>query len=110
LFSGTTIFDEPHHLALELLAAKALADNNAERAFELSDRRCRIRPTPQPHCYLLRAEASFRLGQKSYALDDLGKVLETSPDDLEANRRMLVWSKGRRRRTAAVSLLKNDGN
>ncbi len=110
MFSGTTIFDEPHHLALELLAAKALADNEAERAFELSDRRCRIEPTPQPHCYLLRAEASFRLGQKSYALDDLGKVLETAPDDVEANRRLLAWSRGSRQHRAARSLLKTERN
>lgn len=105
MFSGT-IFDEPHHLALELLAAKALAENHPERAFELSDRRCRIAPTPQPHCYLLRAEASFRLGQKSFALDDLDRVLETAPDNLEANRRMLAWSRGSRQRKAARSLLK----
>jgi GT2 family glycosyltransferase len=110
LLSGTTIFDEPHHVALEALAAKALAENDASRAFELSDRRCRIDPTPQPHCYLLRAEASFRQGQTAWAIEDLETVLETSPDDLEANRRMLAWSRGRRQRAAARSLLKNDRN
>jgi GT2 family glycosyltransferase len=108
--SGDTIFDEPHYLALERLAAKALAENHSERALLLSDRRCRIDPPPQPHCYLLRAEACFRLGYKSYGLDDLEQVLGTKPDDIEANRRMLAWSKGNRQLAAARALIKTEHN
>lgn len=103
-----TVFGEPHHNVLELLAAKALARNDYVRAFELSDRRCRITPVPQPHSYLLRAEASFRLGQKLYAIADLDRALELSPDDAQANRRMLAWSRGERKRKAARSLLANE--
>jgi len=110
LFNGTAILDEPHYLALESLAARALADDEPERAFALSDRRCRIDPVPQPHCYLLRAEASFRAGQPGYAIDDLVEVLDIAPDDLEANRRMLAWSTGRRQRAAARALLKCERN
>ena len=47
-----TIFDEPHHQSLELLAAQALAENNISTAFKLADRRCRILPLPEPHSYL----------------------------------------------------------
>ena len=101
------IYDQPHHRDLELLAAQALARNDYARAFELSDRRCRIAPAPQPNSYLLRAEASFRMRQEAYALADLDKALELAPDDVQANRRMLAWSEGERKTTAARSLLTN---
>ena len=103
-----TLLDEPHHHALELLAAKALAEKEYAKAFEFSDRRCRIKPAPQPHCYLLRAEASLRMGKKPYAIADLDHALELGPDDTQANRRMLAWSKGERQRKAARALLANE--
>ena len=101
------IIDQLHHQDLELLAAQALAGNDYTRAFELADRRCRIAPAPQPNCYLLRAESSFRMGRQAYAIADLDKALELAPDDAQANRRMLAWSKGPRKTKAARSLLTN---
>ena len=70
-----TIFDEPHHQSLELLAAQALSNGNAETAFRLADRRCRILPQPEPHCYVLRGEASFFLGSKVAAIADIERAL-----------------------------------
>ena len=108
--SEATIFDEPHHHALERLAAKALAEQDYNRALEFSDRRCRIAPVPQSHCFLLRAEASFRLGQKEAAIADLNKAIELSPNDPQANRRMLSWADGPDQLTAARSLLSRERN
>ena len=45
--------------------------------------------------------------QEAYALADLDKALELAPDDVQANRRMLAWSDGERKTTAARSLLTN---
>jgi len=89
-----TIFDEPHHQSLELLAAQALAAGNIAAAFRLADRRCRILPTPEPHCYLLRGDASYNLGAKTAAIADVTKALEIAPDNVAANRRMLAWAGG----------------
>src|ERR1700733_15734798 len=91
-----TILDEPHHQSLELLAARALADGNLEPAFKYADRRCRILPAPEPHCYVLRGEASFQMGARGDAIADVEKALEIAPDDIAANRRMLAWAKGSR--------------
>jgi GT2 family glycosyltransferase len=87
-----TIFDEPHYESLELLAAVALADGNAEPAFMLADRRCRIAPVPEAHCYVLRGEASYQMGAKADAIADMAKALDIAPDNIAANRRMLAWA------------------
>lgn len=86
-----TIFDEPHHQSLELLAAQALAAGDAVTAFKLADRRCRILPMPEAHCYLLRGDASYSLGATQAAVADLVKALDVAPDGIAANRRMLAW-------------------
>ena len=65
------IFAEPHHQALELLSAKALASGDIASAFQLSDRRCRIAPLAEPHCFVLRADALYRMGRKEDALADI---------------------------------------
>jgi O-antigen biosynthesis protein len=104
---GDAPIDRTHHHDLELLAAQALARNDYVRAFELSDRRCRIAPAPQPSSYLLRAESSFRMKNEAYAIADLDRVLDLAPDDAQANRRMLAWSKGKRKTRSARSLLAN---
>ena len=103
-----TIFDEPHHHALELLATRALASGDAETAFVLADRRCRIKPAPTAHCLVLRAEASYRMGATAAAISDLDLALEISPADVVINRRMLAWSRGKRRRAAAAAILAAD--
>ena len=58
-----TIFDEPHHQSLELLAVQALAAGDTTTAFAYADRRCRIAPPPGPQNYTLRAEALFQMGE-----------------------------------------------
>ena len=105
-----TIFDDPPHLALERLAAKALAEDDCEKAFRFADRRCRTTPPPAVSSYLLRAEASFRLGQTDDAIADLAEALAISPDDIWANRKMLAWASGRRQQAAALSLLSSERN
>ena len=100
-----TIFDEPHHQSLELLATKALADGNTIAAFKLADRRCRILPLPEPHSYVLRSEACFQMGAKASAISDLAKALEIAPDDIAANRRMLAWATGAQQKQAARALI-----
>ena len=105
-----TIFDEPHHQSLEFIAAQALADGNIAEAFRLADRRCRIFPVPEPHCYILRAEASYQLGFKTAAIADLAKALEIAPDNVAANRRMLAWAEGALRTRAARSIIAHERN
>jgi len=104
------MFDDPPHLVLERLAAKALADDDHELAFRFADRRCRITPPPVVSSYLLRAEASFRLGQTEYAIADLAAALIISPDDIWANRKMLAWANGSEQQAAALSLLSSERN
>src|ERR1700683_3408879 len=99
-----TIFDEPHYESLELLAAVALADGNIAPAFKLADRRCRIPPVPEAHCYVLRGEASYQMGAKADAIGDMAKALDISPDNIAANRRMLAWAHGGQQGKAAGAL------
>lgn len=61
-----------------------------------------------PHSFLLRAEASYRLGQKRHAIADLSDALDISPKDVQANRRMLAWATGSLQQTAARALLSSD--
>ncbi len=103
-----TIFDEPHHHALEIMATRALADGDAATAFEFADRRCRIGPAPSSDCYVLRAEASYRMGEIAEAIGDLESALEILPEDLVANRRMLAWAQGPRQRAAAIAILAGE--
>src|ERR1700756_2841060 len=98
-----TIFDEPHCQSLEILAAQELAKDDAAAAFRLADRRCRIQPAPEPHCYVLRAEALYRLGAKAAALTDLAKAIDIAPDNIAANRRMLAWADGAEQMRAALA-------
>src|SRR6185437_2215156 len=99
-----TIFDEPHFQSLELLAARALAAGNAPTAFKFADRRCRILPLPEPHAYVLRAEASYRMGAVQAAITDLLKAIEIAPEDTAANRRLLAWGTAEQRNQAALAL------
>ena len=84
-----------------MLCAKALERGDIVTAYRLSDRRCRIRPLPEPHCFVLRAEALFRMGERAAAIEDLVTALRLAPDDLAANRRMLTWGKPAQRLAAA---------
>ena len=103
-----TIFDEPHHQSLELLAARALVDGDPMTAFQLADRRCRIAPAPEPHSYVLRAEAARQMGDKASAVSDIEKAIELAPDDIAANRKLLAWGERAQRARAASALVAND--
>ena len=105
-----TLFDEPHHQSLELLATQALADGNIATAFKFADRRCRILPVPEPHCFVLRSEALCRMGAKAAAIADLATALGIAPDDISANRRMLAWAHGQQQRQAALVLVVHERN
>lgn len=100
-----TIFDEPHYQSLEFLAARSLADGNPGPAYRFADRRCRILPTPESHCYVLRAEASYQMGVTAAAVADIARALEINPSDIGANRRMLEWARGPERIKAALALI-----
>jgi O-antigen biosynthesis protein len=106
--SSLALFEEPHHQALELLSARALASGDIATAFRLSDRRCRIAPLAEPHCYLLRGDALFRMGEKQAALEDIARAIDIAPNDIAANRRMLMWSDGPPQHEAALSLIANS--
>ncbi|MGJ4952596.1 glycosyltransferase [Bradyrhizobium sp. HKCCYLS20291] len=97
-----------HHLRLERLAARALAAEDFVASFKYADRRCRIDPPPQAHCFVLRAEAAWRLGQRDSALADLARALQIAPHDIGANRRLLAWADEDGRRQAANELLLSD--
>ncbi len=103
-----TVFDDPHHQSLELLAARALAEGDCATAFSLADRRCRIAPPPEPHCYLLRAQAAYQMGDRTAAVSDVARALELAPDDVSANRKMLAWAEGAQRSSAATALIGAD--
>jgi GT2 family glycosyltransferase len=98
------------HTTLERLAAQALTAQDFPAAFKYADRRCRVGPPSAAHCFVLRAEANWRLDRKEAALADLAEALCVDPSDLGANRRMLTWATDDRRRTAAVNLISRDGN
>jgi GT2 family glycosyltransferase len=101
-------FSGPHHQALELLCVKALARGDIETAYRLSDRRCRIRPLAEAHCFVLRAEALHRMGERAAALADLETAIQIAPDDLAANRRILAWGEAGQQIAAARTLLDHD--
>lgn len=108
--SDRTIFDEPHHQSLELLAIEALAEGNAAAAFRFADRRCRILPKPEPHCYVLRGEAAFQMGAHSAAIADIDEALAIDPHNISANRRLLAWAKGPPQIRAARALIGRERN
>ncbi|MGA2795230.1 MAG: glycosyltransferase, partial [Roseiarcus sp.] len=103
-----TILDDPHHQSLELLAARALAEGDCATAFSLADRRCRIAPPPEPHSYVLRAQAAYQMGDRTAAVSDVAMALELAPDDIPANRKMLALAEGAQRSNAARALIGAD--
>jgi GT2 family glycosyltransferase len=99
---------QPHHQVLEILAARALAARDFVAAFQYADRRCRIEPPALAHCYVLRAEAAFNIGEKTGALSDLKTALKISPHDAAATRRLFAWAGDTDRRSAALNLIAHD--
>jgi len=91
-------------------AARALAERDFAAAFRMADRRCRISPPAEAHAYVLRAEAAFRMGERRGAITDLRRAVAIAPDDIPANRRLLAWGRGKRRRDAALALIASDSD
>jgi GT2 family glycosyltransferase len=101
-------FGGPHHQALEVLCVKALERGDIEAAYRLSDRRCRIKPLAEAHCFVLRSEALYRMGERAAALADLDTAIQIAPDDLAANRRILTWGEGEQQIAAARTLIDHE--
>jgi GT2 family glycosyltransferase len=99
---------QPHHQVLEIMAAKALARRDFGAAFKLADRRCRIEPPPLAHSYVLRADASYNMGDKIAAIADLRSALDISPHDVAATRRLFAWGDESARRSAASDLIAQE--
>ena len=101
-------FGGPHHQALEVLCVKALERGDVEAAYRLSDRRCRIKPLAEAHCFVLRSEALYRMGERAAALADLDTAIRIAPDDLAANRRILAWGEAKQQIAAARTLIDHE--
>jgi O-antigen biosynthesis protein len=97
-----------HAEQLELACLRALAAGKVDEAFRNIDRRCRISPLPRAHHFVLRAETLSRMGDGKGALDDITHALELAPEDIQANRRLLLWADGPAQRTAAMTLIARD--
>jgi len=97
-----------HASALERLALAALQDGNYRAAFRYIDRRCRIAPAALAYHHVLRAEVLNLNDQRPAALASLRRALEITPEDLQANRRMLRWGQGPEQLKAARTLCDHD--
>ena len=93
---------------LELACLRDLAAGKVDEAFRNIDRRCRISPLPRAHHFVLRAETLSRMGDGKGAIDDITHALELAPEDIQANRRMLLWADDVAQRTAAKTLIARD--
>jgi GT2 family glycosyltransferase len=103
-----SLTSKSHHQALETLAANALAAKDFVAAFKYADRRCRIGPAALAHCYVLRAEAAYNIGETNAALSDLKIALGISPHDVAAARRQFAWGDDADRHIAALTLVAHD--
>jgi GT2 family glycosyltransferase len=97
-----------HAEQLELACLRALAAGKVDEAFRNIDRRCRISPLPRAHHFVLRAETLSRMGDGKGAMADITHALELAPEDIQANRRLLLWADGAAQRTAAKTLIARD--
>lgn len=106
MHAGLMLFDEETHFAaLEALSLRCLSEGDLAQAFRLADRRCRIPPIAEAHHFTLRGEISHMLGYTADALADLKRALDLAPEDIAANRRVLLWGSGKDQVEAAQRLL-----
>jgi GT2 family glycosyltransferase len=108
MLTECTLFDDPHHLSLELLASQALVSGDIVSAFRFADRRCRVAPDPESYCYLLRSEALFQKSDKTAAIADLLRAKYLAPENIAVNRRILARTTGSSKREAALALIRHD--
>src|SRR5262249_4433265 len=62
------------------------------------------------HSHIIRADASYQMGDQAAAISDIACALRLDPENIAANRRMLAWGQGAKRRRAALSLIGHDRN
>lgn len=97
-----------HPQSLNRLAALALERDWAQAAFAFADRRCRIQPLPKARDYLLRAEASRRLGDRAGAAADVHKAREIDTLDPLVNLQALRHLDGEACTEAAAMLVSSQ--
>jgi GT2 family glycosyltransferase len=85
--------------ALTVLAAENLEWGDFAAAFRYADRLCR-RAQPSARDYLLRSEASRRMGFAEEALADLARAIERDPTDRAVLHVVLKWGSAEQQRAA----------
>jgi GT2 family glycosyltransferase len=100
LYGNALLADPDRHFeALALLAAEHLQRGDDAAAFRYADRLCR-RAQPTARDYLLRSEASRRMGFADEALRDLARALERDPTDRAVLHVALNWGSVEQQRAA----------
>ncbi|MGU3661016.1 glycosyltransferase family 2 protein [Methylobacterium fujisawaense] len=94
-----------HPQGLNRLAALTLERDWPHAAFAFADRRCRIPPVPNARDYLLRAEASRRVGDITGAVADVRTARDIDPLDPLVNLQALRCLEGDERIEAAKMLV-----
>lgn len=94
-----------HPQGLNRLAAHALERGQPHAAYAFADRRCRIKPVPGARDYLLRAEASRRLGDDISAAGDVRVARDLNPLDPLVNLQALRCLDDPEREDAAAALV-----
>jgi GT2 family glycosyltransferase len=88
-----------HLAALVFLAAENLQKGDFAAAFRFADRLCRI-ARPSARDFLLRSEASRRMGFADEARGDLARALERDPTDRAVLHVALNWGSAEQQRAA----------
>ena len=92
-------------LGLNRAAADALGQDWGLAAYAFADRRCRIAPVARARDYLLRAEASHRLGDHEGAAADVRLARDLDPLDPLVHQQALRSLHGAERADAATALV-----
>jgi tetratricopeptide (TPR) repeat protein len=100
-YRDEALFCDPQRqsAALTVLAAENLERGQYAAAFRYADRLCR-RAQPAARDYLLRSEASRRMGFAEEALADLARAIERDPTDRAVLHIVLKWGSAEQQRAA----------
>jgi GT2 family glycosyltransferase len=100
-YRDEALFCDPQRqsAALTILAAENLERGEYAAAFRYADRLCR-RAQPAARDYLLRSEASRRMGFAEEALTDLARAIERDPTDRAVLHIVLKWGSAEQQRAA----------